>query len=137
MNKSDKQFRYIKLFLYRFEGLSKLIGASLVLLVIGNYLLFSVSFIKSHINSFGIEKPISGDYREFSPVYSDDISYIRYWKEFREVETITKPYYHWKRAEYDGEFINISDEGIRLTANKPMSAEKHIYVWWFNPLGNR
>ena len=129
MNKRDNHFRYIELFIFRFEGLSKMIGASLVLLVLGNYLLFSVSFIKSYINSFGVDKPISGDYREFSSIYSDDISYVRYWKEFRELEAITKPYYHWKRAKYDGEFINISDGGIRLTVNKPSSVEKNIFMF--------
>jgi lysophospholipase L1-like esterase len=71
----------------------------------------------------------AANFRVNADTYSDRSSAIKYYKEldqFEREETIRwEPYVYWRRTPRQGEFINISPDGLRKTINLPASgAEK-------------
>lgn len=100
-----------------------LIGASLLLIVVGHFIIGAAVYIKhttqdifdnkSHL------KTLSGDKREILPVYDDYINSGEFWKEHIEAWNIHfEPYYHWRRDRFQGKYTNVSNDGVRYTVTQ-------------------
>ena len=118
-------FKKIKsYFLY----LSYLLGSTTLLLVLGHFLIGTAITIKK-INQ---QTSISGDSREILPVYDNYPNKVEFWKEHWSIKHSShfEPYFHWKRDEHKGNYINISKDGIRETFSLPSSEDtKKIFMF--------
>lgn len=117
----------IEKFFSRIGALCTIIGATVLLLVLGNYVLAGLEVVHTLVTAGKIEKV---DARQASPVYDNDPNKIAYWTEFTEVWTTHfEPYYHWRRNPYDGRFINIDKNGVRRTLGAtPRPGAKKLFM---------
>ena len=83
-----------------------------IFLVVGHYVIGFAYFIMI---------ATIGDPRENSPVYQDYPDRNDFWKEQLYVENANprfEPYFHWRKAEFSGKYVNIDRNGIRKTIKK-------------------
>lgn len=105
-----------------------LIGSIILLIVMGHFIIGVVIEIKN----FSQKNILAGDNREYLPVYKDYPDNKNFWSEHRRAGGIDfEPYYHWKRKEITGKYINVSSDGVRKTisAIKFEGNEKKIFVF--------
>ena len=96
------------------------IGASVLVLLLGH---FTLSGIYGAAGVLGTQKSSSFDARAMSPAYLEFPELAGYWIEHEAAwRQHFEPYYHWRRNESAGKFINIDATGVRHTTR--IDAEK-------------
>ncbi len=104
------------------------IGASVLLLVFGHFLLVGVYGAAGALALKG-ESP--SDPRTMSPAYRGFPETAGYWIEHeRAWKQHFEPYYHWRRNELVGKYINTSATGVRRTTGMGAAqADKKLFMF--------
>lgn len=104
------------------------IAVVILLLLIGDMAIGAAFALKDKV-AIGPYAAIDQRYR--APIYKDDPDNIAYWKEFvANWGEAFAPYYHWRRKEFHGRFINIDADGVRATPKPPLAPNaKKIFVF--------
>jgi len=129
-------------FLALVRYLWQLVGITLILLILGHYILGGLIELRDLFAEdsaqVAMNKPAS--YVQ-SHVYDGFADRDEFWREQRKAKRGAnfQPYYHWRRGEFVGKFTNTSPEGVRRTIKGDIEpgAKKNIYVRRINALGYR
>ena len=117
----EKFFGYIGIF-------CQIVGATIVLFVLGHFLLGAAALVHNFLVSGEISKV---DARYKSPVYDHDPDRIAYWTEFEQAwGGHFEPYVHFRRDEFHGKFINTEADGTRRTVKgHPAADSKKVFMF--------
>lgn len=118
--------------------LRDLVGATVLLLVAGHFIIgggaFVVQLVASLLPQDSEQAAASGDVRQNAPAYADDPDSSAFWLEHVKVvaapKTRFEPYYHWRRKAFQGTFTSVSSDGVRATV-KPAVSEGACRVFVF------
>lgn len=109
----------IEIFFGRIGKLCMIIGVVVVWAVAGHYILAIGDSIKDWAS------PLEDDrvYESFPERRKVNMELPSTWNyEF-------KPYYHWRRREFHGEYFNVSAEGVRHTVKSPNKGAKKVFIF--------
>ena len=109
------------------------IGITLLLLIIGHYILGGIGQLRE-LFAEDPAKSVQNKAVSYvqSPVYDEFADRDKFWREQRKAKRGAgfQPYYHWRRGAFSGEFTNTSPEGIRLTVKNNISPDaKKIFMF--------
>lgn len=102
------------------------IGAFVVLLVLGHYLIGGAIGLKR----LTLRDDPALDARVHAPASDELEDKNAYWREFvRAWDGEFEPYTHWRRKAFAGGYINIDEDGIRFTPKQPSPGAKKVFVF--------
>jgi len=118
----------IERFFSRVGTFCAIVGATVVIAVLGNYVLAGLEVVHTLVTAGSVTKV---DARQASPVYGDDPDRVAYWTEFNKVWSMHfEPYYHWRRNPFHGRFINVDANGVRLTPTaQPKPGVRKLFMF--------
>ncbi len=106
----------------------QMLGAVVLLIVLGHYAIGAAAFM---VNLVATGESGKVDARYAAPVYDSWPDRIAYWTEFNNAwGEHFEPYFHWRRNAFSGTYINVDDEGVRVTP-KPEAAKGGKKVFMF------
>lgn len=114
--------------------ISNVIGSTILLVIVGHFLIGATIFIKHSVQNNGDHQAqsTSGDRREILPVYDNYPNNSDFWKEHLNIwGSHFEPYYHWRRNGFQGKYINVSSEGIRNTVITTKSSKNAKNIFMF------
>ena len=108
-----------KKFMVSLKDIWLILGVSLLLLVFIEISFTLGFFIKDSFTT------VHKDYRrELADTYGDSTWPNKYFSEFEEARVPRwEPYVYWRRKGYNGNYININDDGIRVVPRKDIARE--------------
>lgn len=125
---SSRNLKRIEKFFHYVGLVSQMLGAVVILLLAGHYLLGAAEWAHNYVTTGETSKV---DARYKSPVYYGDPNRIAYWTEFNKVWGVHfEPYVHWRRNPFSGRFINVGEDSVRRT-RKPRLNDGATKVFMF------
>jgi len=99
----------------------QLIGITIFLVVVGNYVLGGVGQLLDLFSKDPdqVAQNAAASYIQ-SPVYDGFSDRDEFWREQRRAKRGAnfQPYYHWRRGAFEGKYTNTSPDGVRLTVKE-------------------
>ncbi len=126
--KPSNSIEWIEKIFSSIGALCQILGASLLVLIVGHYLLGGAATLYNFVSTGEIANV---DARYKSPVYDNDPDKIAYWTEFNKAwSDHFEPYIHWRRNEFSGAFINVDNNGVRRTVKEsPSKDSRKIFMF--------
>ena len=123
------QARHVVKILSWTRDLTTIIGTTILLLVLGHYMIGLGNYIRNTVRAKG---SWVGDPRENLPVYDNFPNKREFWKEHAETWTTRfEPYYHWRRNGFVGKYTNIAPDGTRRTIKNHSGGGERKKIFMF------
>lgn len=109
---------------------STMLGAFVLLIILGHYLIGSARFIKHTILGVKTGQALVEEMKSY-PVFENFEGYPEYFDDLRSgrSEMLALPYYHWRAGEFKGKVVNTNADLNRHTIKQPKPNAKKIFMF--------
>lgn len=114
---------------YFFRDFFLITGIMVFLFVMGHFAIGGARYIKHTLQGIKTGEDLASSLKQ-SPVFANYQGYDQYFDDANLASKMqVAPYYHWRRAPYNGNVIKIDENAIRRTIKAPLANAKKVFLF--------